>query len=169
MSDVNIAAIKQTPKQDVQTISYLIVFKLAWLIMVIAYPALKTYSVVIEQEDQRANGLRIKWGYYWITAPFLVMIFKLFDWILGDKITFHIINLIITFILTKNNDYYIRQLTIKLTAKFYKNYYKQIKEIPTFIGNLFKNGSVLIVSLIFGGKKQEPQESEKAPRRTKFE
>lgn len=161
--------IEQSKGQDVQTLSYLIIFKLAWFIMLIAFPALKTYSVVIEEEDPKAKGFQIKWGYYWVTAPYLILLFKLFDWILGKYIAFHLVNLMITFILTRNNGYYVRQITVKLTAKLYKTYYRQIKDIPDFLGNLLKNISMLFLNAIFKAKKDPKEGENPVPRRTKFE
>ena len=131
--------------------------RLSSFVILILFPALKTFAALTVQE-KRALTYQMKWAYYWITVPYLLVIYFIAEIFLNKYLWFHVTALICSFVFSFNNGFLARQITVLLTSKIYKKYYRQIKKIPQLFGKILQQFPNLILSLLTGNKQEETQE-----------
>ena len=126
----------------------------ASFVILILFPALKTFASLTVQE-KRALTYQMKWAYYWITLPYLIIIYLIADIFLKSFFWFHVLSLIFSIVFSFNNGFVTRQLTVFITSKIYKKYYRQIKKIPRLFGSVLKKFPNLVLALLTGNKQEE--------------
>ena len=128
--------------------------RIASFTILILFPALKTFAS-LTVEEKRALAYQMKWAYYWITVPYLVIIYLVADLFLKNYLWFHVLSLILSVVFSFNNGFITRQLTVLITSKIYKKYYRQIKKIPQLFGKILKKFPNLVLALLTGNKQEE--------------
>ena len=127
---------------------------LASFILIIGFPALKTFSALVVDEKP-ALAFQMKWSYYWISLPYVLITYKILEIFLKKYFWFHMMSFLMSAVLSFNNGFIIRQMTVYITSKFYKSHYKTIKKIPQMFSKAFAQIPKLILSAFTGGEQQQ--------------